>query len=158
MNKFEIFKEIAIGGLDKGNLLLCLEKADVQFNEYAKTLFKHAKFSPPIKAERVKLVKVTLVDLGLEESCSFNEFESRASQFGLKLCPLYLAAFLRLEFLDQIEGLYLTIASEKPEASENFPNGFYLRNIEDIIWLRGYRADGFDDWPAINEFIFIDKN
>jgi len=38
----------------------------------------------------------------------------------------------------------LTIASVKPEINDNFPNGFYLRNFENVLWLRGYRSDGFD--------------
>ncbi len=158
MSKFETFKEIKIGGLDKEELLQRLVEEGIQFNEYAQTLFEHPEFSPSIKVEKVKLVKVTLAELGLGGSCSFNEFVSHASQLGLELCPLYLAAFFRLEYLDQLEGPYLTIASEKPESSENFPNGFYLRNIENVFWLRGYKADGFDNWPAVNEFVFIERD
>jgi len=29
----------------------------------------------------------------------------------------------------------LTIASVKPEINDNFPNGFYLRNFENVLWL-----------------------
>ena len=86
------------------------------------------------------------------------EFANRAIELGLKLCPLYLAAFLRLEYLDQTEGPYLTIASNKPEIDENFPNGFYIRNFENALWLRGYKADGFSGWPETNEFIFIKQD
>jgi hypothetical protein len=57
---------------------------------------------------------------------------------------LYLAAFLRLDYLDQASGPYLTIASIKPEIDENFPNGFYLRSFENVLWLRVYKADGFE--------------
>ena len=103
----------------------------------------------------VKLVKASLADLELSETCSVSEFSNRANELGLKMCPLYLAAFLRLEYLDQPEGPYLTVASLKPIDDETFPNGFYLRNIENTLWLRGYRADGFADWPGSNEFVFI---
>lgn len=73
----------------------------------------------------------------------------------LKLCPLYLAAFLRLEYLNQPAGPYLTIASNKPEMNEAYPNGFYIRNFENVLWLRGYKADSFAGWPGENEFVFI---
>jgi hypothetical protein len=73
----------------------------------------------------------------------------------LKLCPLSLGAFLRLEFLDQEEGPYLTIASEKLVNDENYPNGFYLRNTENSLWLRGYRASEDYKWSLDNEFVFI---
>lgn len=154
-NKFDHFKEITIGGIRKEQLLQRLSEAGVQFNKYANILFDQPQFSPSVEAKKVKLVKVTLSALELNESCSFEEFSNRASELGLKLCPLYLAAFLRLDYLDQAEGPYLTIASSKPEIDEGFPNGFYLRNFEDVIWLRGYKSDGFDGWPGTNEFIFI---
>lgn len=157
-NKFEIFKEITIGGLEKNQLIQRLSEAGVQFNKYAHTLFEHPQFTPPLEIERVKLVKVSLAELGLKDTCTAEEFSAAAFLLGLKLCPLYLAAFLRLEYMNQSEGPYLTVASQKPNGDENFPNGFYLRNFENALWLRGYRADGFDGWPGTNEFIFIAKD
>jgi hypothetical protein len=154
-NKFEVFKEITIGGITKEQLLQQLSEAGIQFNKYANILFDHPHFLPSAKDEKVQLVKVTLSELELNDTCSIEEFSNRTSALGLKLCPLYLAAFLRVNYLDQPDGAYLTIASHKPEADENFPNGFYLRNFENALWLRGYRSDGFSGWPESNEFIFI---
>jgi hypothetical protein len=144
MKKFDIFKEITIGGIRKEQLLQHLSEAEIQFNQYANVLFDHPQFSPSEEAEKVKIVKVTLSDLELKDTCSFEEFANQIDKLGLKFCPLYLAAFLRLEYLDQASGPYLTIASVKPEINDNFPNGFYLRNFENVLWLRGYRSDGFD--------------
>jgi hypothetical protein len=155
MKKFDIFKEITIGGITKEQLLQRLSEAGIQFNQYANVLFDHPQFSPSAVVEKVKLVKAPLSALELSDTCSFEEFSNRVSELGLKLCPLYLAAFLRLDYLDQADGPYLTIASNKPEIDENFPNGFYLRNVENVLWLRGYKADGFDGWPGTNEFILI---
>ena len=152
---FDVFKEITIGGIEKEQIIQKLSAAGVQFNQYANTLIDHPDFIPSLKIERVKLVKITLSDLGLDDSCSFEEFSNKSIELGLKLCPLYLAAFLRLEYLNQPEGPYLTVASQRPEKDVNFPNGFYLRNLENVLWLRGYRADGFSGWPESNEFIFI---
>ncbi len=157
-NSFNIFKELIIGGLDKEHLIQRLCEAGIQFNKHANTLFEHPQFSPSSEVEKVKLVKVTLSDLGLKDTCSSEEFSNSACLLGLQLCPLYLAAFLRLEYLNQPDGPYLTIASHKPNEDENFPNGFYLRKFENSLWLRGYRADGFSGWPGNNEFIFIARN
>jgi len=158
MGEFETFKEISVGGLTKEQLISQLTEKGVQFNEYANILFKHPNFVPGDKSERVKLVKVKLQDLNLTNPCSFHEIVNKASRLGLKLCPLYLGAFLRLGYLDQAEGPYLTIASlepePKPEIDENFPTGFYLRNFDNSLWLRGYGADGEPEWPIENEFIF----
>lgn len=157
MKKIDIFKEITIGGIKKEQLLQRLSEARIQFNQYANILFEHSEFLPPEKVEKVKLVKVSLSDLNLNETCSFGEFSDRIDELGLMLCPLYLAAFLRLDYLNQSSGPYLTVVSIKPERDENFPNGFYLRNFENVLWLRGYKADGFDGWPGTNEFVLIKK-
>jgi len=154
-SKFEIFREIEIGGLSKEQLLTRLSGSGIQFNKHATTLFNHHQFLPSAESENVTLVKVSLADLGLNDSCFIEEFETRASALGLKLCPLYLAAFLRLQYTNQPVGPYLTIASKKPEKDENYPSGFYIRNFENALCLRGYMADGFAGWPEQNEFIFI---
>lgn len=155
LNKIKLFKEIIIGGVTKEELLQQLLKAGIHFNEYGNKLINHPSFTPPQNKENVKLVKVSLAEIGLEETCTWDEFEVRASIFKMKLCPLYLGAFLRLEYLDQLNGPYLTIASKKLSDDNEMPNGFYLRNFENLLWLRGYRADGFDGWPGTNEFVFI---
>lgn len=92
-----------------------------------------------------KLVKVKLSDLRLNNPCSFQDVCDRASNLG----------FLRLEYLDQPEGPYLTIASPQSENDENYPTGFYIRNFENSQWLRGYRAIGVAEWPMDNEFTFL---
>ena len=155
MTELEIFKTISIGGITKNQLIEQLVEAGIQFNEYAKILFEHRRFSPINKPEKVQLVKVALSVLGMDNPCSFQEVVNRASTLGLRICPLYCAAFLRLEYLDQPEGPYLTVASAKPEIDENYPNGFYIRNFNKILWLRGYRATDFCEWPMDNEFLFL---
>lgn len=105
------------------------------------------------------LVKIKLKDIGLIETCTFEEFSLQVQAHGLELCPLSLAAFLRLDYLDQADGPFLSIASPKPQLSlddtPNFPVGFYLRNYDNHLWLRGYYADGFEGWPESNEFVLI---
>lgn len=155
MINIKIFREISIGGLTKVQLLQQLAEAGIQFNKYAHTLFEHPSFLPDDKATQVQLVKIKPADLNLSNPCSYETIIGEASKLGLSLCPLYLAAFLRLQYLDQSEGPYLTIASAKPENDNNYPNGLYIRNIENVLWLRGYRADGDCEWPSDNEFIFL---
>lgn len=158
VSKLDVFKEISIGGLTREQLIQRLIEAGIQFNEYADALFKHSAFSPGDTVEKVKLVKAKLHDIGLVNPCSFEDIVNRASNLGLKLCPLYLGAFLRLEYLEQPDGPYLTIASIKPEGDENYPNGFYIRNHGNSLWLRGYRAYGRCEWPSENEFIFLTES
>ena len=151
----EVFKEISIGGWPKEVLLQKLVNAGVQFNAYALTLFDHPLFSPTSPAEKAKLVKLTAADLGLCNPFSLESALQKAAVLGLKPCPLFLAAFLRLEYRNQPEGSYLTVISTRPVAEENYPTGFYLRKLEGKLWLRGYRAIGECDHPENNEFVYL---
>ena len=157
MIKFENFLEIEFGGVEKEKLLQKLLDDGIQLNDYAKMIFEHQAFTTSLEAEKVQLVKVNLSDLELDDSCTYDEFENRVEELGLKLCPLELAAFLRLKYRDQPEGPYLKVASPRLEVSYEFPKGPYLRNIDKVLWLRGYRADGFEGWPDNYSFVLISK-
>jgi hypothetical protein len=154
MNEFKTFKEISIGGVLKVQLINQLVEKGIQFNKYAQMLFAHSSFSVGHEIEKVKLAKVNLSDLRITKPCFYQEIVGSASDLGLKLCPIYLGAFLRLAYLEQPEGPYLTIASVMPENDENYPNGFYVRNLENSLWLRGYKASDDYEWPIDSEFIF----
>ncbi len=56
VSKFDIFKEITIGGISKEHLLQQLSEAGVQFNQYANILIDHPQFLPSAEAETVNNV------------------------------------------------------------------------------------------------------
>lgn len=150
----EVFKEISVGGKTAEQLIQQLSEKGIQFNKYAHMLFEHPSFSANNETRSDRLFKVNLLDLQLEKPSVFQDIVAKAEDFGLKLCPLHLAAYLRLGYLDQPEGPYLTVASARLESDESYPRGFYVRNLEKTLWLRGYCAS--DDWefPLDMEFIF----
>ncbi len=84
MSNFEIFKTISIGGITKDQLIKQLIEAGIQFNEYAKILFEHQRFSPINRPEKVQLIKVTSSDLGMDNRCAFQEVVNQASTLGLR--------------------------------------------------------------------------
>ena len=153
MKNAQTFMEISIGGVSKEQLIQNLVSNGVQFNKYANELFAHPEFSPLEEIKKVSLVRTTYSDFGLSNPFSYLELIHEASKAGLRPCPIYLGAFLRLEFMDQPEGSFLTIASVKPAG--DYPNGFYIRNHDNALWLRGYRAEDVCEWPDGNEFIFL---
>ena len=149
------FKTIEIGGVSKAELIEDLKEVDVHFNEYAEVLLSSSYFEIDKNVSDKDLVKVSYMDLDLDKDATYNEIIASAKKTGLSLCPLCLGAFLRLEYLEQPEGPYLTITSELPNGDDNYPNGFYLRNYEGKLWLRGYRADTDCSWPIESEFVFV---
>ena len=70
--------------------------------------------------------------------------------------PLEVAPHLRLQYTDQPNGPYLTVASQKLRSDETFPNGLYLRSLDDGLWLRGYCATPDVVFaPDFSDFAFL---
>jgi hypothetical protein len=141
-------------GAAAGEMVAQLEAAGVKFNAYAERLLAHPSFAA-LDLGSYHVTKMSVRDLGLSAPSTFAEIVSRAESRGVRLCPLGLAAPLRLAYLDQPAGPYFTIASAMPEVSEDFPNGFYLRNFEGSLWLRGYRASADWEFSPESEFGFL---
>jgi hypothetical protein len=152
----EPHSELTIGGVEKEELRRRLASASVSLNAYAEQLFEAPEFTVSAYPRQIALITVSLSDLGLHSGGTLPDIFERASTHGYDLCPLEVAPHLRLEFLDQSPGPYLTIASPRPRPHDmDFPAGFYVRRLDDGLWLRGYRTD--DDWvfpPDFTRFVF----
>ena len=148
--------ELTIGGVSKEGLRARLVVASVSLNAYAESLFAAPEFTVSGREHRIDLVTVSLEQLGLPSGGSLPTIFEQATSRGYAPCPLEVAPHLRLLFLDQSSGPYLTVASPRPRPDDmDFPAGFYLRWLEDGLWLRGYRTD--DDWiwpPGFSRFVF----
>jgi hypothetical protein len=148
--------ELTIGGVSKEALRRRLASASVSLNAYADQLFDAPEFTVADEPRPITLITVSLPGLGLHSGGTLPLILERACMLGYDLCPLEVAPHLRLGFLDQAPGPYLTVASSRARPHDiDFPAGFYLRTLEDGLWLRGYRTD--DDWvfpPDFTRFVF----
>lgn len=160
-------RTIEVGGLTKSELLQKLRTHSFMLNEYAEKIFSNDKFTTSEKKFHIKTVELTVKDLGFFEGATMPQLFKRAKELGLKLCPLELGPHLRIKYLDQREGDVVnitrqnqapsgsvTIASEILSEDDDFPKGFYLRNIDGVLWLRGYIADHLHVWNPEDHFIF----
>lgn len=133
-------RRLEIGGQSKTELLSSLLEHGIRLNRYAHVLFDDPAFTTSQSSRWVLVKEVTVAELGLLVGATSVEIFARARSVGLELCPLELAPRLRLQFLDQTEGPYLTVASRKTKDDDAYPNGFYLRRVDGELWLRGYQA------------------
>jgi hypothetical protein len=148
-------RKLRIGGQVKTELLSSLHKHGIRLNEFANILFDDPAFATSESSRWVHVREVTVSELGLTVGATSAEIFGRAQCVGLELCPLELAPHLRIQFLDQIEGPYLTVASKKTRDDEEYPNGFYLRRVDGETWLRGYRATSDHIWEPTSRFVFL---
>lgn len=162
-----ITKTIEIGGLTKWELIQKLQQHSIAMNPYGEKLLSDDKFATSETKYSLKIVELSVREIGFPDGATMPELYKQANQLGLELCPLELGPYLRLEYLDQAEGKSgntlqqnqapsgsITIASEIVSDDDDFPKGFYLRKIDGVLWLRGYLADDLHIWNPDDQFIF----
>ena len=159
---------VGIGGVSKDQLLAQLQEAHVHLNDAAKVLFGSELFTVSHEHRYLNTVELTVNDLGFSRGATMPEIQAQAMNLGLRLPPLELGPHMRLQYLDQAEGSLgyeatknrappgaITIASLPVCDDHDFPKGFYLRCIEGVLWLRGYRDDLEHIYDSTDRLIFI---
>lgn len=159
-------RRVSIGGLTHGALLAALGEAGVQLNASADILMSSAIFDVQ---ERTSFAVVgrTVAELGLPAGGSLSTIYAQAQAAGLLLCPAITGPYLRLVTIDQQSAPdsvlsngnapsgSVTVASAPPAISDDeFPKGFYLRVVDGVVWLRGYRASEQHVWSPQDCFAF----
>ena len=160
-------KVLSVGGLSKSALIAALSDNPVHLNQAAEDLFADHRFQPSSQAIEVEIAARSVADLGFDGGATYAQIVARALEVGLAECPLELAAYLRLQFLDQPEAGErppsaepgsppgaITIASKPLDDSDETPKGFYLRNIDGTLWLRGYWSDAIHVWSGDDVLVF----
>lgn len=149
-----ISRTIEVGDLTKPELIQELTRNSVSMNAYAEQLFADDRFVACNEPCTHETVELRVRDLGFPAGDTSEVIFKKANEFGLEVCPLRLAPYLRLQFLEQPKANRITISSNKISRDETYPNGFYLIHREDGIWLRGYRASSDNVWDPDEHFIF----
>jgi hypothetical protein len=149
-----IVRTIEVGGMSKAELLHEFQRHSISMNAYGKRLFKDDSWAPSETSSDLETVELTARQLGFSEGATSAQLFERAAELGLNLCPLEVGPFLRLQYLDQPEGLWITIASQKFSPDPDYPNGFYVRRLEDGLWLRGYTASEDYVFDPDDHFVF----
>lgn len=99
-----ISRTVKVGGLTKSQLIQKLHKYSILMNEYGERLFADDRFMTSATKYSLQTVELTVEDLGFLEGANTTQIYKRARELGLELCPLELGPYLRLEYLDQLEG------------------------------------------------------
>lgn len=164
-------RTVSVGGFTKTELLHELQRNSILMNPYAERLFASDFLTMTQTQYRVKTVELAVGNLGFSQAVTIPEIYERAGEVGLGLCPLELGPYLRLHYLEQPEGYLgkpsrenqapygsITVASEKFTDDEDFPKGFYLRRINGVLWLRGYRSNIDQLWESDVHFVFVEQS
>jgi hypothetical protein len=154
-------RTVEVGGLTKWELIEKLQQSSILINEYGERLLADDKFTTSKTKYSLQIVELTVGNLGFPDGATTEQIFKRVNELGLKLCPIELGPYLRLQYLDQSEGFSgklpkhqaplgsITIASKILTEDDDFPKG-----INGVLWLRGYLADHLHVWNSEDHFIF----
>ena len=161
--------EVHIAISDKMKLLQLLNENSIKLNGYAEMLLIYSSFTIPPEGSIYTVVEVTVESLGFYQGASLSEILEQAKASGYGLCPLGLAPFFRLTYMEQKEVEEetdkqhrapvgsITIASLPLSNDVDFPKGFYIRKMNGELWLRGYICDDQHIWSKEDTFLFQAK-
>ena len=143
--KFEVWREVKLGTVEKDELPEVLKSQGCDISGGAWKILEDPGFRAASKETEVKLVKLTLAQLGFKEDTSAAEVYERGEELGLKMCPAEVGPQLRLQYPDQVPGERIIVAM-KPIQSRVFGvdhNNFgkYLNCVNlQGVWKRRWLA------------------
>jgi hypothetical protein len=153
--------------MSKPELIDELVNHGIELNEAGRDLFAHNGFTTSAIPSSIETIEITVSNLGYAQGAAIADISKRAISLGLSLCPLELGPHFRLQYLDQPEGQNerpvtkhkapfgsLTIVSPEISEDDDIPKGFYLRRMNDVLWLRGYWSGPNHIWNPEDHLVF----
>lgn len=158
---------VFVGTMEKPALLQALRAHKVQLNQAAENLFDDFRFTCLSQKHVIEIIPLSVAELGFSEGATYGQLTAKAFESGLAECPLELAPYLRMQFLEQPEGAVeislthglappgsITVASSPLDDRDHTPKGFYLRRVVGVLWLRGYWSSSSYVWNPQDVFVF----
>lgn len=157
--------EVAVGGMPRDELVEHLRVQGVSLNAHAETLLAGPAFDQRA-GEVMHFVDRTVAELGLPAGGTLRDVFDAAAVVGLELCPVDAAPYLRLAWTLQANSTdsvlsmgrspqgAMKVASAPLSDDAEYPKGFYLRVVDRVPWLRGYRCDDEYRFAADDRFAF----
>ncbi len=130
-----------------------LEEADCGVSSWAYAVIAKPTFKVADEGV-VKLVKISVAELGFSEKAGLVNIYERAVEFGLGLNPPEVGPALRLDYLDQPRGERLVVASEVVTGLDYHRGLFVVANTRVGPWLDTYHRSPYSPWSIESTFLF----
>lgn len=157
---------MTVGGASRTDLRSALRAHGVLLNAHAEMLLDHEAFDVREPVE-LTIVERAVGELGLGDGGTLPEVFAAAREQGLWLCPPDTGPYLRLAMRSQPNAPDSVLSAGRSPAGSikvaaaplsedvEFPKGFYLRVVDGMQWLRGYRCDDEYRFSAGDRFAFV---
>lgn len=147
-------EHVEIGGKTAGELERLLEKSGFKIGDYARFMMKSREFTTQKNPEQIKLIRLTVRDLGFADYATTDQLFARANTLGLELCPAEAAVHYRLGYANQPMGEWVPFAMKPITGRDGGPSVFAVGRRDDGSWLSGRFAHPGEEWDAGGAFVF----
>ena len=158
-----VISVIEMEGLNKSELLKKLDDSEIALNNNARIIFDSNEFDTA-QNYSVTIIECSLADIGLSAGGNFESIRNAMQLVNLSYCPVAIAPYVRLKYkaqppsdiqtVNQNPHGSITIFSNPLSEDDDFPKGFYLRNYDGKLWLRGYTCSNDYYWQPSDRMIF----
>ncbi len=135
----------------------------ITVSDTAKELLNHLDFKISTEKKELKLIKLSVADLGFPNGAKFQEIIAKGKELDLELCPPEVGPLLRLNYqklmgYDQPKGEWIAIAMNPMRDSGGNPHGFHVYRSDDGgRYLHYFWANPDRHFGADNDFLFVRK-
>jgi hypothetical protein len=155
MEKFNVWETIKLGTLKKvDDICMEFKKNGFVFLKLAHNMINEPSFKLSEVEKEIKLVIISVEELGFYRSTTYDEICNKAKEFGLKLCPNEVGPQFRLHRKNQLKGEYLRIAMEPIADPGEFLYIFYIAHDDDMLFLGANFIDNNHIWHTEDTFVF----
>lgn len=156
---FPIWRTVKLGvGSKTGTAFTkAFTKAGMKVSDWAKDVLNRPAFTVAPEETELKLVRVTVAELGFENGATRADIYARAEEFGLDLCPAEVGPQLRLQYADQLTDEYLLVGMEPITDSDGSLNVFNVGHDDDGRWLRSGHGHADVVWRGDDQWVFVSR-
>jgi len=135
-----------------------LQKGNYHLSEWTDDLLSRMKPSERKKETNLKLVILSVADMGFKQGATTREIYARAKELGLELASAEAGPELRLQYDEQPKGDYVLIGMESIADRDGRPRVFSVHRDDDGgAWLHGNSGPPDDWWTPGNRWAFVSR-
>ena len=153
---YKVFQAVTIGKSPvKSGFTGTLKARGMVLGDWAYDVLRNRRVTIANTESRVKLVKISIEDLGFNKGASLYKIYRRAKELGLQLCPAEVGPRLRLQYTNQPLDEWLVIAMEGIKSSDDGLGLFMVGRGGMGLWLLGCNGDPDAIWNKNAHFLFV---
>lgn len=124
-----------------------------EISDWAKGILSKVTFNK--EGKTYNLVSFSVSQLGFPNGATLQEIYEKAQELGLELCPAEVGPQLRLQYPDQSNGEYLSVAMNSIFDSEGNSNLFNVKRDVGELWLDNDDGRLDSRWYGHDRFVFL---